>query len=147
MNQKNKKNIIIHQLKHPKTMKKINVLTVIMSVFVLIGIFFFEPFAELWLGTALEYGKSLIVIVAIYMIAQLFGNNYSAFLCGLGQIKVSTIISTFGAIINIPLSIFFAQTCGMRLSGVILGSLCVMAISVVVLPMVSYRWISLKERD
>lgn len=130
-----------------KTMKKINVLTAIMSVCVVIGIFFFEPFAELWLGIKLEYGKPLIIIVAIYMIAQMFGNNYSSFLCGVGYIKVSTVISSIGAIINIPLSVFFAQICGMRLSGIILGSLCVMSISVVVLPIVSYRWISMKERE
>lgn len=130
-----------------KTMKKINVLTVLLSVCVVIGIFFFEPFAAIWLGRKLEYGRSLIIITAIYMIFQMFGNNYSAFLCGIGHIKISTIISVIGAILNIPLSIFFSQTRGMGLTGIILGSLCVMSISVLVLPIVSYRWISMKERE
>lgn len=130
-----------------KTMKKINALTAIMSVCVVIGIFFFEPFAGLWLGTRLEYGRPLVVIVAIYMIAQMFGNNYSAFLCGVGHIKVPTVISSIGALFNIPLSVFFAQTCGMRLSGVILGSLFVMTISVVVLPIVTRNWLKNKEME
>lgn len=130
-----------------KTMKRINALTAMMSVCVVCGIFFFEPFARLWLGTSLEYGGSLIVIVAIYMIAQMFGNNYSAFLCGVGHIKVSTIISSIGALINIPLSFFFAQTCGMRLAGVILGSLFVMTISVVVLPITTRKWLNKKEME
>ena len=129
------------------TMRKINILTIVMSFGVVIGIFLFEPFAELWLGTRLEYGKNLIIIVAIYMIAQMFGNNYSAFLCGVGYIKISTMISVIGAILNIPLSVLFAQFFNMRLTGIILGSLCVMAMSVFVLPLVTHRWISSKEKE
>lgn len=128
------------------TMKKINILTVGISVGVILGIFVFESFAELWLGTRLEYGEPLIIIVAIYMIAQMFGNNYSAFLCGVGNIKISIIISVIGAVLNIPLSILFAQTFNMRLSGIILGSLCVMMIGVIVLPLVTRNWVISKEK-
>ena len=95
----------------------------------------------------LEYGKPLITIMAIYMIAQMIGNSYSSFLCGVGHIKASTIISAIAAIINIPASVLFAQNCGMRLSGIILGSLVVMMISVVVLPVVSYKWIADRKKE
>lgn len=130
-----------------KTMKRINLITALLSIGVVIGIFIFEPVAALWLQRRLEYGKPLIIIVAIYMIAQMIGNNYSSFLCGIGHIKISTIIAGIGAVMNIPLSILFAQSCGMRLSGIILGSLAVMMVSVVVLPIVSYRWLSNKEKE
>ena len=124
-----------------RSMKKINMVTLLLSLGVVIGIFVFEPLAAIWLHRRLEYGKSLITIMAIYMIAQMIGNSYSSFLCGVGYIKASTIISAIGAIINIPASVLFAQNCGMRLSGIILGSLMVMMLSVVVLPVVSKKWI------
>lgn len=130
-----------------KTMKRVNLVTFLFSVGVIVGIFVFEPVAAIWLQRRLEYGNSLILFVAIYMIAQMFGNNYSSFLCGVGHIRTSTIISAIGALLNIPLSVFFAQGCGMRLSGIILGSLAVTMISTVVLPIVSYRWIQAKRDE
>ena len=130
-----------------KTMRRINLITAILSVGVIIGIFVFEPFAALWLHKKLVYGQALIVIVAIYMIAQMIGNNYSSFLCGVGHIKVSTIISAIGAVINIPLSVFFAQNCNMKLAGIILGSLVVMVMSVIILPVVTYRWVNSKKQE
>lgn len=129
-----------------KTMKRINLITVLFSGGVVVGIFLFEPFATIWLQKKLEYGRSLIIIVAIYMITQMIGNNYSSFLCGVGHIKVSTIIAGIEAIMNIPLSIIFAQYFGMRLSGIILGSLMVMLVSVIVLPITSYHWIDEHEK-
>lgn len=129
-----------------KTMKRINLITALLSVGVIVGIFLFEPLAAIWLQKRLVYGKPLIITVAVYMIAQMIGNNYSSFLCGVGHIKISTIIAGIGAVMNIPLSILFAQSCGMRLSGIILGSLVVMMVSVLVLPIVSYRWIKGKEK-
>lgn len=130
-----------------RTMNKINYFTVIFSVGIIVAIFLFEPFAALWLGRRLEYGNALIIIVAIYMIAQMFANNYSSFLCGVGYIKVSTILAVFQAAFNIPLSIFFAQNMGMRLSGIIMGSLCVMMVSTIVLPILYFKWIQIREHD
>lgn len=129
------------------TMRRINGLTAVFSAGVIVGIFLFEPLAAVWLGKRLDYGKPLIIIVAIYMIAQMIGNNYSSFLCGVGHIKTSTIIAAIGAVLNIPLSVFFAQSCGMRESGIILGSLAVMMISVIVLPVVTNRWLRTKVRE
>lgn len=122
------------------TMKKIDLVTALLSVFAIIGIFIFRPIAKVWLGKELEYSTSLIITVAIYMVAQMFGNNYSSFLCGVGHIRTSVIIAALGSIINIPLSVLFAESMDMKLTGIILGSLCVMMISVITLPVVAARW-------
>ena len=127
-------------------MNRINLITALLSLGVIIGIFLFEPLAAIWLQKRLVYGKPLIITVAIYMIAQMIGNNYSSFMCGVGHIKVSTIIAGIEAVMNIPLSILFARNFGMRLSGIVLGSLAVMLVSVIVLPITSYRWLSEKEK-
>ncbi len=138
-----KKNIIWIK----KTINYINGITVIFCVGAIIGIFLYEPMAAIWLQRRLNYSKLLIVLVATYMIVQMISNNYASFLCGVGHIKVSTIIAIIGALLNIPLSIFFARYCGMRLSGIIMGSLIVMMISVITLPIVSYRWINERSEE
>lgn len=130
-----------------KTMRRIDLITVVFSAGAVAGIFLFEPLAALWLGKRLEYGTATIVITAVYMIAQMFANNYSSFLCGIGHIRVSTIIAVISAVMNIPLSVLFARECGMRQSGIVLGSLSVMMISLVVLPIVSYRWLKEKKQE
>jgi len=129
------------------TIKKVNLITLLLSAGVVVGIFLFEPFAALWLGRRLEYGTALIVIVALYMIMQMFASNYSAFLCGVGHIKVSVIIAAAGAVLNIPLAIFFASGLNMRLAGITLGSLCVVAMSAIALPIVTAKWISQQEKE
>lgn len=128
-----------------RTLRKINLITLVFSFGVIIAIFVFEPFAAIWLGKKLVYGNTLIIIVAVYMIAQMFANNYSSFLCGVGYIKVSSLLAVVGAVINIPLSVLFAKYLNMRLSGIILGSLCVMAISSICLPIVSHCWLKKNE--
>lgn len=129
------------------TMKRLNQVTVLISAGDIIGIFVFKPFARIWLHKDLEYSNTLILIIAIYMIATMIGNSYSSFLCGVGHIKASVIISGIGAVINIPCSIYFSRDCGMGQVGIILGSLVVMMISVFVLPAISHKWISQKSKE
>lgn len=130
-----------------RVMKKINYITFGFAVMVLIGIFLFKSIAKVWLGMELDFGTVLIPTVAVYMIAQMFANNYASFLCGVGEVKAPTIISVIGIFINIPLSIYFATTCHLHLAGIILGSFFVMLMSVVVLPFVSQLWLKTKEHE
>lgn len=127
-----------------KTMKKINLLTVVFAIGAVVLIFIFEPLADMWLQKHLDYDRTAIVIIAAYVIVQMFSNNFSAFVCGVGRLKENTIICAIGAIINIPLSVYFAKTLGMGQAGIILGSLCVMSISLIVLPFVTMDWIKKK---
>ena len=129
------------------TMKKVNLITLVFSCGAVIGIFIFEPFAAIWLGRRLEYGRTLIIMVGIYMVIQMFANNYASFLCGVGEIRASAVLSIIEAALNIPLSVFFAKTLGMRLSGIIFGSFCVMFISFLVLPVIVWRWIRSKSKE
>lgn len=128
------------------TIKKINIMTFFLSAGAVVTIFLFEPFAAVWLGKKFDYEMSLIVTVAIYMIVQMIGNNYSSFLCGIGYIKISTFLAALEAIFNIPLSVFLAKYCNMGLTGIILGSLCVIVVSALALPIVSHRWINEHKR-
>ncbi len=123
-----------------RNLKRMNLMTLLLAGGVVLGAFLFEPFAAIWLGKKLVYEKTLIVIAAAYMIIQMFANNYSSLLCGVGHIKGAAVIASSGAVLNIPISIIFAKYFQMGLSGVILGSFCIMLLSFIGLPIISYRW-------
>lgn len=127
-----------------KTLRKINFVTLLLSLGVIVGIFLFEPFAHIWLGKKLYYGENLILITALFMIVQMISNSYSSFLCGVGEIRISVILAAIGATINIPLSILFAKKFEMGLVGIVIGSLTVMLLNVIILPVVTHKW--LKKR-
>lgn len=124
-----------------KTIRKINIITVFLMLGIVVARFIFEPFSVFWLKKSLAYENKMITLIALYMILQMFGNNYSAVLCGIGEIKVSIILSVIEAFTNIPLSVWFAKTMNMGVSGVILGSVCMMLLNASVLPFVTQKWL------
>ncbi|MBQ8246440.1 MAG: oligosaccharide flippase family protein [Lachnospiraceae bacterium] len=123
-----------------QTMKKINNITIVLSVMVLFAVFLFKPFVHILFRNELTYKNELIVFVAVYMIAQMFANNYSSFLCGVGEIRVSVLLAFIGAIVNIPLSVLLSERFGWELCGIIGGSLFVMLLNCIVLPIVTGNW-------
>lgn len=123
-----------------QTMKKMNNITIVLSVMVLFAVFLFKPFVHILFRNELTYKNELIVFVAVYMIAQMFANNYSSFLCGVGEIRVSVLLAFIGAIVNIPLSVLLAERFGWELCGIIGGSLFVMLLNCIVLPIVTGNW-------
>ena len=84
----------------------------------------FNPIVKIWLGEgAMYYEPSLVAMFALYTILTQFGAIYVNVTNGLGRIKLQMICSVIGAILNIPLSIFFAASCGMGLKGILLATL------------------------
>ena len=94
----------------------------------------FKELSYIWLGKQLDYTPMLIVITGSYFILLMWTNIYSSFLCGVGKINKLMWISIFQAVFNIPLSLLFSVKLGMGLSGIILGSLSVMLIAAIALP-------------
>lgn len=99
----------------------------------------FVPFVKVWIQRDLNYTMSLIVLTAIYFILLMFTHIFSTFLNGIGKVKEATIAVVLEAIVNIPLSVFFANNCGMGVDGVILGSIVCMFIAIAVYPYVAIR--------
>ena len=84
----------------------------------------FNPIVNIWLGDgAMYYEPSLVAMFAIYTILTQFGSIYVNVTNGLGRIKLQMICSVIGAVLNIPLSIILATTCGLGLKGIILATL------------------------
>lgn len=123
-----------------RTIKKINHITILLSIMAIFAVLLFKPFVYIWFHNQLTYENELILFVVVYMIAQMFANNYSSFLCGVGEIRISVVLALIGAIVNIPLSVVLAGHFGWGLSGIIGGSLFVMLLNCIVLPIVTGNW-------
>lgn len=123
-----------------KTIRRINIITTGFTIGCLCLTFVFRPLMRVWLRNELDFSWNMILFVMLYTIFQMYANNYSALLCGVGYIKISVILCSISAIINIPLSIFLSTYCGMGIDGVVLGSTLVMGIGIVAGPIQSKEW-------
>ena len=127
-------------------LKKINQLTAVISVGVVSLIFLFKPIAKLWLGRELEYPAGLITLMAVFTLLNIWSNNYGSLLCGVGYVKISTMVAIMGAVLNIPVSIFCAQVLKMGVVGVLAGSVFVMIITMIAYPYAYHKWLELYKK-
>lgn len=98
---------------------------VFFSVGVIIISAVFNNIVYLWLGkNAITYDWAIISLFALYTIWCSFGSIFVNASNGLGRLKIQLIFSSIEAIINIPLSIFFATNLNMGIFGVKLATLC-----------------------
>lgn len=102
-------------------MTKLNWLAVLLSFGVAAVVILLRPLTKIWLGRSLNFDNSTTVVMAVYIITYLFSSNYSAMLCGLGEVKIYSSLAIFGCVINIPASIIFAKNLG--IVGIVLGTL------------------------
>ena len=106
-----------------KTLKKSLIFCGLTLAGIAVGYFIFIPFMRIYLGKELDYQPGLVLLVVIYYAIWIFSHNFSSFVHGISKVKLTTIACVISTIVNIPCSIFFATTCGMKLNGVILGSI------------------------
>jgi O-antigen/teichoic acid export membrane protein len=93
---------------------------------------------DLWIRKSIYPSKLLILLMGMYTIISTWNNIYAYFLNGIGALKISIWLAIIGAIINIPLSIYFARNLGMGASGVILGTIFSLLPSTILQPIQSY---------
>ena len=92
-------------------------------IFIITGLFFAsKPIIKLWIQRDLEIASSLILFMSIFVLIRVYGIIYMTFLNSIGKVKLQFWLYVFGAIINIPLSIYFVKTFDLGSSGVILGT-------------------------
>ncbi len=101
----------------------------------------FKPVSKIWLGVELDYQYGLIVLGVLYCLLTMWCNAYAYFANGLELMKPSMIVAVIQAIVNIPLSLFFAEFLKMGSAGVLAGTVSAMAISAAVIPIYVHRHI------
>ena len=118
--------------------KKVKELVLIWSGFavgVLIVSIFFNQIVSLWLGDkAFYYEPRLVILFGVYCAMTAFQAIFCNVLNGVGEIKLQLIIAVIGAILNIPLSIFFAKYCEMGIFGIKLATFIAALLSAIALP-------------
>lgn len=107
-------------------------------------IFIFRPISNIWLGVEITYPTLLIIFGAFYAILSIWCNTYSAIVNGLEWLKIAMIVAISQAVLNIPLSLLFAKTLNMEISGVFLGTIVVMIIPTLIFPIFVFRWVHKK---
>lgn len=104
---------------------------------------------KLWLGESADfYSKDIVILFGAYSCITAFSAIYANVLNGLGIIRLQFILAVCGAIINIPLSVFFAKGLGMEIMGVKLATFISVVTGAVCMPLQVYflmrRWNGIK---
>jgi len=128
-----------------KTLKRWNILFIPLLMFVFLLMYFARPLIKFWLQYDLDIRTSLILCMGIFVLIRVYGIIYMYFLNGIGKIKIQLWLYIFGAVINIPLSIYFVKYLNLGSSGVILGTIISMMSMTLLLPLQTFK--ILKESD
>jgi O-antigen/teichoic acid export membrane protein len=75
-----------------------------------------------WIGKGTDVPFILTLMMGMYVLSKAFGTGYVFFLNGIGKVKIQFYFSILTALLNIPLSIFFAKYLHMGLTGIVLST-------------------------
>jgi O-antigen/teichoic acid export membrane protein len=115
-----------------RSIRLLNLLLIPFAVLIVFVVFFFDGITSIWLGRVIAYSPYLIVTLGVYCFLQIYNAIYSTMFAGIGAINIQLVLSLLSAIINIPLSIFFARNCGLGPTGVCLATVLGFAVGAVV---------------
>ena len=101
---------------------------------VIVMVVAFKPMVRLWLGRDLGFENSLVVLMGVYAVVYMWNAIYSQIVNGLALVGFIAVIAFVQLVVNIPLSIFLASSCGLGVNGVLLGTIIAMLIHSVTYP-------------
>lgn len=116
-----------------RMLRKLNLLSLIMSVALLMVLFISPYIYKIWIGDKINIPFSLNLIIAIYLIQQLFIAPFSNLINGLGKLKLGMYIITIKLIFFIPLAFFLGSR--YAANGVVLSMLLIQLPSLILEPM------------
>uniref|UniRef100_A0A7V0Z6R2 Polysaccharide biosynthesis protein n=1 Tax=candidate division WOR-3 bacterium TaxID=2052148 RepID=A0A7V0Z6R2_UNCW3 len=105
------------------TLKKLNLLMIPIIIAVFILIIFARDIINIWVGPNIKYPNLLVVFMGVYTVISTWNNIYAYFINGIGKVELQMYSAIVAGAINIPLSIWFAKSLEMGISGVILGTI------------------------
>lgn len=116
------------------TIKRVNKVFLLLIIVTVLMAFFTKDIISIWIGKDFQVHESLPYFMGIYVLIRVFPVIYMFFLNGIGKIKLQMWLYVFGAIINIPLSVFFIKYMNMGISGVIIGTILSILATAILLP-------------
>ncbi len=128
------------------TLKKLNMLMIPIIIGVLILIIFARDIINIWVGSNIRFSHWLVMFMGVYVVVLVWNNIYAYFLNGIGHLKLPLTVSTFAALVNIPLSIYFARTLQLGNAGVILGTIVCLFPGIFLGPLQTWYIIHVKDK-
>lgn len=115
-----------------KTIKFFNILFLLLIVSVSLAALKIDLILNLWIGKRIIYPKYLILLCGSFALIRVYGDIYFTFLNGIGKIRIQLTVFIVGALLNIPLSIYFVKNLNLGSSGVILATnICILPFIVI----------------
>ena len=100
-----------------------------------------KPVIKLWIGNDLNISTNLLVGMTIYSILSVWNGIFSALLGGLSKIRLTTFLTMFSALINIPLSLYLIKIFGNTSSGVIMATNLCLCLTSILSPIQAFYFI------
>lgn len=130
-----------------RVLKKLIGLQIIFGVIIVGLAWYAQDIIQFWVGDEVQIPEPLIWVIAAYTFILLWNNLYSYLLNGISKIRLGTIVFALAALINIPLSIYFAKGLHMGAAGVALGTICSILPTSLIGPVQVYYFIYTKHRS
>lgn len=123
--------------------KKLNLIFLVIILGLLIMLFIYQDILDLWLpvNNRIVPPFNLIFAFFLFISISIWNNIYAFFLNGLGIVKLQMVTAIIGAIINIPLALYFIKGLNLGLSGVVY-SMCISLVLFSILgPIITYNYL------
>lgn len=115
-----------------KAFINLNLLFLLLILGVIIMIYILPYVVKIWIGQELIYPRYLILFWGLFILNRVYGDIYMIFINATGKIKLQMYLYILGAIINIPLTIYFIKNLNMGSSGAILATnICILPLTII----------------
>lgn len=124
------------------SMRNLIKLTIPFFFLIVIMLFMANTVYYYWVGDSVPVPTGLSVLMGIYWMTCIFLSPFTFFINGTGKVKIQLILCILGALINVPVSSFFAIHWGIK--GVILGTIICLLPGTILVPIQYYKIINKK---
>lgn len=121
-----------------KTIFNLNKLMVVFIFLSILIVYYFNQIIILWIGKDMNISFSISILMSLYILLSIWSGIYANFLNGINQINVQMTTLILGAILNIPLSVFFINYYSLGIEGVILASILSLSLFAIIAPIQTY---------
>ena len=104
-------------------------------------IFLAKPIITFWIGKDFLVDNMLIIAMALFILVSTWNNIFGFILGGFGYVRLGAYYTSITAILNIPVSYYFAITLDFGISGIIYGTIFSIFISSTISPIQVYYFV------
>lgn len=123
-----------------KVVYRFNILFIGATIIIVTMGLFMDQIVSVWAGVNINSMAMTVAQCGLFAVLRIWCSFYSMSANGMNLVKENAMLAFFQALINIPLSIFFARVLNFGIIGIILGTNIVMVIGAI------YLWIIVNRK-